>query len=85
MLYAVRFSSSCKGSHFQYTCHWHLCKVEISSLLVVLGLNESGHPELTSKGSEKVCPLRDSPSVFVAVYMPPQKGIMLWLDCSDLK
>lgn len=85
MSYAVRFSGFCKGSHFQYTCHRHLYKVEISSLLVVVGLNESGHPELTSRWSEKVCPLRDSPFVFVVAHMPPQKGIMLWLDCSNLK
>jgi len=82
MSYAVRFSSIGKGSHFQYTCHKHLYKVEISSFLVVVGLNESGHPELTSRRSEKFCPSRDSP--FVSV-LPPQKGIMLWLNCSNLK
>jgi hypothetical protein len=66
-------------------CHRHLYKVEISSLLVPVGLNESGHPELTLERSEKVCPVRDSPFVFVVVHVPPQKGIMLWLDCSNVK
>ena len=57
----------------------------MSSLLVIVGLNESGRPELTSKRSEKVCPLRVSPFGFVFVHMPPQKGVILWLDCGNLK